>query len=391
MIKTCMIRPVRIRAGLGDPPKSFYTNSSESLNDILKHWQDRKSAGLYDFVNSMSLLVNEQRNQFARAYANASKILAVREPFQSVLLACNYFKMTKPDRLKFIRDCERSSMRALQHDDGNPVDVQTLLSVPSSELAKKIAPSTAENIWRIAATIHKDDAMTRIKTNKGRTSYSVCGTKELNHQVDVGTVKTCSTNKEQTLCQLFCTCTQYKHNQICSHTVAVAEKEGILGEFVSWFNKAARGTNLSSIATMDVNIDACGTKKGQARRKRQSVQSDTRLDPDNPEFEVVHVFGLLRRCQGCPKRKDGNDFDDDYQKMYLNLVVRSYERRSYIDPNTKELVDKPGFTYYHIRSQCIRRRHPTFDVRSLKIPREIDSELTAEQKALREFQMGMLI
>ena len=41
-IKHAMLHPVRIRAGLGNPPIAFTTNASESINALLKNQVEKK-------------------------------------------------------------------------------------------------------------------------------------------------------------------------------------------------------------------------------------------------------------------------------------------------------------------------------------------------------------
>ena len=52
-----MIQNVRKDAKLGDPPEKFFTNSSESINNVLKLKVDRKSQSLNQFVDHAQELV----------------------------------------------------------------------------------------------------------------------------------------------------------------------------------------------------------------------------------------------------------------------------------------------------------------------------------------------
>lgn len=62
VVRKHMIRSVRLAAILGDPPERFYTNASESTNNILKQKVDRKSQTLPDFVNHLEELARAHEN-----------------------------------------------------------------------------------------------------------------------------------------------------------------------------------------------------------------------------------------------------------------------------------------------------------------------------------------
>jgi hypothetical protein len=62
-----MIQSVRIAARLGNPPEKFYTNASESMNNILKLKVYRKAQSLPTFVDSMYELVSSYEKNLERA------------------------------------------------------------------------------------------------------------------------------------------------------------------------------------------------------------------------------------------------------------------------------------------------------------------------------------
>ena len=64
-----MIQSVRKEAQLGDPPKKFYTNASECINNILKLKEDRKSQSLTEFVDHAQELVSVYEKYIERAFS----------------------------------------------------------------------------------------------------------------------------------------------------------------------------------------------------------------------------------------------------------------------------------------------------------------------------------
>ena len=80
-------------------------------------------------------------------------------------------------------------------------------------------------------------------------------------------------------------CPNYKSLGICSHTVAVAEANGMLSEFIAWFRKSKNvSPNLTKLLTSDMP-QGRGRKGGKGPRKRK----------DTPG-EILNRISLLPRC-----------------------------------------------------------------------------------------------
>ena len=67
VIRNNMIQSVRIAAQLGNTPKTFYTNASESMNNILKLKVDRKPQSLPAFVDHIYELVTAYEKNLERS------------------------------------------------------------------------------------------------------------------------------------------------------------------------------------------------------------------------------------------------------------------------------------------------------------------------------------
>ena len=63
-IKTSLLKPVRIEAGLGDPPSEFTTNDAESGNFIIKHGFNFDKQKPEEFIEKVREIINMQfRNE----------------------------------------------------------------------------------------------------------------------------------------------------------------------------------------------------------------------------------------------------------------------------------------------------------------------------------------
>ena len=74
--------------------------------------------------------------------------------------------------------------------------------------------------------------------------------------------------------QMTCTCLMFKCSlNVCSHTVAAAQKANVLPAFLKWVTDTSAETNLYDVSTTNVNRRAAGQKGGKARRVRQPPQT----------------------------------------------------------------------------------------------------------------------
>ena len=62
-----MIKPIRIGASLGDPPKQYHNNSPECINNVIKMKVRREKSSLDEFCSEMKSLVEQQQNHLIRA------------------------------------------------------------------------------------------------------------------------------------------------------------------------------------------------------------------------------------------------------------------------------------------------------------------------------------
>ena len=58
-----MLSIVRVKAGLGNPPTSFTTNSSESVNTLLKKQVEFKQNAVPTFLEKLQEAIDEQQEE----------------------------------------------------------------------------------------------------------------------------------------------------------------------------------------------------------------------------------------------------------------------------------------------------------------------------------------
>ena len=73
LLKKKMLKPIRMKAGLGNQPLQFTTNASESMNAVLKWKMDYKMSELPEFLDKLKKVVDEQEHELERAVINKGK------------------------------------------------------------------------------------------------------------------------------------------------------------------------------------------------------------------------------------------------------------------------------------------------------------------------------
>lgn len=67
LVKKTMLKETRIDAGLGNPPSYFTTNSTESINAMLKNKVNYKKSELPEFLEKLRSVIDEQEKELERA------------------------------------------------------------------------------------------------------------------------------------------------------------------------------------------------------------------------------------------------------------------------------------------------------------------------------------
>ena len=60
-MKDSMLKPVRIEAGLGDPPPEYTNNDPESANFLIKHGLHISACKPYEFVEKIKNIIETQQ------------------------------------------------------------------------------------------------------------------------------------------------------------------------------------------------------------------------------------------------------------------------------------------------------------------------------------------
>ena len=154
-IKQAMLRPVRLRAGLGNPPESFTTNASESINALLKNQVEYKKNDVPAFLDKLQAAISEQQREVERAIVNTGKYRFCEKYKHLIKSEEEWFlKMTLSQRQTYVKKIANMPVNK-QHSAKGKCKLkpkpQDLLSVPEKEVEPRVqrclfvsqAPSTS--------------------------------------------------------------------------------------------------------------------------------------------------------------------------------------------------------------------------------------------------------
>lgn len=200
-------------------------------------------------------------------------------------------------------------------------------------------------------------------------------------------------------------CPHWNGMKICSHTIATAESNGELKNFLAWHKckRSNKPINLSAVVHTDMPLNP-GRKGGvpvtsrrtapklpvQARMKRTystSSTSSTSVVPNTNPFYMKKMNMRIRICQGC--RGPLRSANGKIQPPPFDYCVARKERRSYRDESGELCTpSRLSDSHYHLRAACIKSEEQSFVPSSLIIPEDIELTLCHQAYVTQEFGLS---
>jgi len=451
VIRHTMLRPIRIECGLGNPPEIFTTNASESTNALLKHKVDYRRNELPVFVNKVKELVAEQQKELERAVINRGKY-QFREQYRFLQVPeSKWFSMTTQQRAKHLTKVQSLAVTEVQESSGELPGISSpQLQLGGSTSAQASAPSVdvlsaaegmnvpltcMEGVWRKAGELLQDsDAMVAApgQSPEARMVLSYAG--KAPHLVTP--VKGGGYNCDSS-------CPNWKSIGFCSHTVAVADANKKLAQFLTFLRNKKKTPNMTNLVTSGMPRGR-GRKGGVTPRTRKQLkppearlsmnvamgvgnQLDTTGDLisnaipvtimqphpyptghfhpgygsffpgpsqyQSPGFFPVHgpnpytlsfIKGNISMCIGCHNRYTNKQPPND-------LCIKHQEWRQFTPQGTDSPQSKFSNVYYHCRPECVWLRCPDFVPPQLEVPDEVQEQLSPIHKAHLASVFGLFL
>ena len=301
-----MLKDLRTVAGLGSPPAKFTTNGSESINALVKRKVNFKETEWPEFNSEMKQIVGGQREETIRALSGRGRYRLCKPYDHLKVDPLKWVHMTPEQRKAHLKIFDSAALRivsgtmhrshvrqqttcettlSLEHipcvhspcnrdtDTTTEREVCTLSVAAEESGIETLSFETIHAIWvKAEQYLISEKDIVPAPGNNSKAMMVASQSSNVPHFV-------CSSSDGQYYCDNGCL--QWKSSKICSHTVAVAEKNGDLHAFLQWYICTNQEPNITSVA-MSGLPSGRGRKGGVPKRKRNTASQKTQ-----PEV-VVH-------------------------------------------------------------------------------------------------------
>ena len=263
------LRSIREEAGLGSPPRGYYTNPNEAMNRVLKEKVAWKKQQLPEFTHTMKELVVEQHQEVEKAVINGGEY-TLRQEFRALEVAepGKWWRMNEGQRAQFLKKFNNFRLGTMHVSrKGKEKETQlhnSSLSVSVSEAKSMLnAPGEViEGIWsKSTELLTNPDAMSRIPGSGNKDRFVLSRSSMNPHAVKFQS-KTYTCDER---------CLHFKSLALCSHTVAVAEVNKELLGFLQTLQMRKKRPNLFQLSKH--GMPAGAGKKGNNMPRRKTAKS----------------------------------------------------------------------------------------------------------------------
>ena len=415
MIKKNMIASARRKAGMpnnmsGKPLKS-YTNQSESINNKLTRQKEAMEKVDKDRVNLTKLqftrdvweeVDRHQQEELKLAICGLSNEYELADMAVHLRLSVSdWFDMNEEQRKAYVNEFNKMSI-----DDAMKGKTIGINQAPTGEASeyKEFSLDVATmlnslNSWTegLVDTIVKDAEALLNAKEAVQPMPSVSANAKRKFLV---AAKNCKRGMYE--CAVFsdhvnCSCPCYKFNNLCKHSICVAEIAGILKEHLQHLKKSPRRRAPSKSGLVEPPKDAQGKKGGSHKNPyRPTREALQEASPARPFTQVHHnnkpfvLFFLddmpdAKECRQCriefPRKQQITPFD---------IALSHEEKWLYPDPNDpgRKLPSTRHTTkYYCIQKSCMKNRFPYYQPRLVEIPAEVRSRLKSSHLDLLKSEL----
>ena len=294
-MKENMLKPIRQAVGLEKIPVEFTNNPNESANACIKSKVDYKKSELNVFCAEMKELVDSQTRDIERAFTLDTGPYAVSPPYhkykenprkwvkeskayrQRVLHKVHKLKLI-PQTLSSKADEHvdhldfTSASRVSSGDEENSLTVANIspLSISWKEIG--LAEEILGNMWDKAASLVADnEAIVNapgLSNSKMVVSYTTPKKPHLVTMLTSGKVT--------------CDCLNYSTKSLCSHSLAVAQRYGVLAKLLQWYTQTNQQANFWSLARSSDVPKQPGSKRKRSRVARLPAETSSK----NPRTSI---------------------------------------------------------------------------------------------------------
>lgn len=312
-VRLNMLKDLRITVGLGNPPAIFTTNSSESINAMIKRKVNFKETEWPKFNQELKQIVNVMHEEGIRALSGRG-CYRLCKPYKHLQVdPSRWAQMTADQRRALVKQFDSAPLQVPNFGEQGGRAPQPVVTSISGE-AQLEKQSLAGGAQAVAAT----NAATKLSVtaeNSGIQTLTFetvrCIWAKAEEYLRSGNdvvpapgssksmmVASRSSKTPHFVCagpngQYSCdnNCPQWKSSQICAHVIAAAQRNCKLQNFLEWYNSSGQGPNITTLA-MSQLPSGRGRKGGVPKRKRSAgVRKDPELTVQRPAFREHRLPG----------------------------------------------------------------------------------------------------
>lgn len=379
-IKVCILKPVRIAAGLGNPPNKWSNQRTESLNLVIKEQaanQVTDQTAIHEIIEER--VVKQQESEYTKAIFNMGEYRLSPAYERYAVSPLQWTQKTPEQQQEHIKKVFGAPVTFQQED--NVITRELSVRLEDSRITS-LGAAMLNQIWKRAGVILSNYQVLEV----GRNTFCVTqfGGSDNVHWQDRASPR--------------CQCATFRSTAgLCPHVLVVAEKKGELPAFLARYN--GKVNKSGKVVHDHIPKRAGGKVRGKKKRRgannvqlRPIAREEERLDSDldypkpqifteiwhnNQHFKVVFTKSdpKAKKCESCkiefPK--------GELVCIPFDIAVRHQERYYYPQRDSKgNLRMKPTWNkeaarFYCVKKTCLLQRHPYFWNGLLRVDAEVAS------------------
>ena len=381
-MKKCMLKPVRINAGLGNPPNQWENNMTECLHNVIKEELNHESVDVTTFLEKVKECVfDQQRDEYIRGIHGLGEYRLIDQKKHLQVSPVQWSEMTETQRKALAAKVLHSDVEVEKSKLGSQ---DLSVSFSALKCCSNIPLYTLKNIWATAEFIVGNYIIQEMAGGNfcvPDTTFGATVIPENNYG-------------------LKCTCKQYINTSgLCAHVLAVAEKNGFIREFIQKYD--SKKININKVIAQAVPKRA-GDKPQQKKPRRGK---NNVIKHPITELHQSEVTEILDQEIDLPKAKKFTEYYHNNEKFLImplsdeqckraksciscklvfpkdnpscpdsDIVVLHKERyeRPVKDDKGKfvrmTISNQMGRKFYCLKKKCILLRHPYFWKGLIEIP-----------------------
>ena len=400
LIKNCMTADLRAMCGLGYPPSMYNQNANECANSVVKRDLKLEKLSVQDCVGHIQNIIQRQHDEARLAVLGRGEYTVSEDYKEYAVPEEKYYQMTKQQKIRL----ENNFFTARVKKQGNSVTPESvsecILSVSSeNSQISKISPHVVKDIFSTASSLLKLEENIAVAPGSDGKLFFVLNSfhKATPHQVSI------SGNQWQYVCDS--NCIKWVTHKICPHTVAVAEHQHKLQNFLDWFNAKCRPPKYTALANFNMPASrgkkatkATSKRKGGDPNKQRSILERYTEAPDasstcTSEYSIPalpdppmgsYVIALLdfcnpnvTKCFGCQGHFRQNN---QLPECPRNLIIVSKMRRPYRGKDGTMREGTFSNVYFHLSEKCVKKQDPYFITSLVFCPTDLKGHLRPEHR-----------